>query len=169
MRIEDLTKEELRNLLVDFSKRWLAHDGIWFLELEKRDGIEKAMEVDKGAWDRFTRLEAKRIMHFLGMKEGGGLEALEEALNFRLYALVNEQEAERKGNRLFFKMKKCRVQTARERKGLPPFPCKEIGEVEYGGFAKTIDPRIETTCIQCPPDPLTGDYFCGWEFVLTGD
>lgn len=170
MKITDLTKEELQNLLADFSKRWLAHDGLWFLEVEKRDGLEKAMEIDRGAWEKFTVLEGKRIMKFLGMKEGGGLEALETALDFRLYACINEQETEREGEALIFKMKRCRVQTARERKGLTPFPCKEIGWVEYAGFATTIDPRIETTCIQCPPDRLTGDYYCGWKFVVqSGD
>lgn len=166
MKIEDLSREELLTLLTDYSKRWLAHDGLWFLEVEKQLGLEKAIQIDRDVWKRFTVLEAKRIMKFLGLKEGGGLEALEKALNFRLYALVNEQESIREENQLIFTMKKCRVQTARERKGLTLFPCKEVGLVEYRGFAETIDPRIETRCIQCPPDTLEDDYYCGWEFTI---
>jgi len=62
-------------------------------------------------------------------------------------------------------MKDCRVQTARRRKGLPDFPCKPVGLVEYAGFAATIDPRIKTECIQCPPDDC-GDEACVWRFTL---
>ena len=54
--------------------------------------------------------------------------------------------------RAVFVMRDCRVQSARKRKGLPDFPCKSVGVVEYGEFAKTIDPRIRTRCIACPPD-----------------
>ncbi len=166
MQIEDLSKDELLNLLKDFSKRWLAHDGLWFLQLERRDGMKRAIEIDREVWRRFTLIEAKRIMGLLGLEEGGGLDSLERALNFRLYALVNIQEAERRENRLIFTMKECRVQKARERKGLDLFPCKEVGRVEYEGFATAIDPRIETKCLQCPPDDLRGDYYCRWEFLL---
>ncbi|MBD3868229.1 MAG: hypothetical protein IFK94_08885 [Acidobacteria bacterium] len=55
---------------------------------------------------------------------------------------------------------------ARKRKGLPDFPCKPVGLIEYSGFARTIDPRIETKCIGCPPDKGERDYACAWEFNL---
>ena len=49
-------------------------------------------------------------------------------------------------------MNDCRVQAARKRKGLADYPCKSGGLVEYRSFAETIDPRIRTSCIACPPD-----------------
>jgi len=64
-------------------------------------------------------------------------------------------------------MDSCRVHAARERKGLPRFPCKAIGETEFPTFASTIDPRIETRCLRCPPEAPEGVY-CGWEFSLGG-
>jgi hypothetical protein len=63
----------------------------------------------------------------------------------------------------------CRVQSARKRKGLPDFPCKPVGLVEYEWFAKTIDPRIETRCIYCPPDKHPEDVWCAWEFELKSE
>jgi hypothetical protein len=33
------------------------------------------------------------------------------------------------------------------------------------GFAETIDPRIETEVIACPPD-TPRDYACAWRFTL---
>jgi hypothetical protein len=44
-----------------------------------------------------------------------------------------------------------------------------VGLVEYAGFARTVDPRIETSCIACPPDPHPESFFCAWEFTLETD
>jgi hypothetical protein len=66
-------------------------------------------------------------------------------------------------------MNDCRVQAARRRKGLPDFPCKPVGLVEYGNFASSIDPRFLTECIACPPDPHPDQYWCAWKFTLTDE
>lgn len=166
MKLEELSREELIKLCKMYSKNWLAHDGCWFLAAEEKYGIDTAIELDKKSWERFTIVEAKRIMDEFGIKEGGGLDALEKALEYRLYATVNVQSSERKGDKLIFKMVDCRVQSARKRKGLTPFPCSSVGVIEYSLFAKTIDPRIKTKCISCPPEKTTDDFWCGWEFYL---
>jgi hypothetical protein len=59
----------------------------------------------------------------------------------------------------------CRVQEARRRKGLPDFPCKSVGIVEFEVFARTVDPRIHVRCLHCPPEAPEGNY-CGWEFIV---
>lgn len=166
--LQDMSREELIELLEDAAKNWLAHDGLWFQAAEKKFNMKTAIELDRDAWERFTVVEAKRIMKRLDIKPGGGLEALEQALKFRLYARINKQEFIRKGpNKAVFRMNKCRVQDARKRKGLDDFPCKSVGIVEYSGFASTIDPRIKTRCIACPPDPHPESYWCAWEFTLS--
>lgn len=167
MEIRDLTKEQLLVLLEDFGKRWLAHDGLWFQAIERSRGMEEAIEKDTEAWEKFTELEAKRIMKFLNLPENGGIDALEEALKFRLYAVINKQEAIRKDEKtLLFKMTECRVQEARNRKNMDLFPCKSVGIVEYTGFARAIDPRIKTEVVACPPDEYNGEYYCAWQFTL---
>jgi hypothetical protein len=165
--LQNLSKEELIEIIVDDAKNWLAHDGLWFQAVDKQYGMETAIEIDRDAWEKFTVVEAKRIMARLGLEPGGGIPALIECLNHRLYARLNLQEAiEVSDNRVVFRMVDCRVQSARKRKGLPDFPCKTVGIVEYAGFARTVDPRIETRCIACPPDLHPEDYWCAWEFVL---
>ena len=67
---------------------------------------------------------------------------------------------------LVLRMNDCRVQSARELRGLAAFPCKAVGQVEYPGFARAIDPRIGTRCLVCPPDPHPDDFYCSWEFSL---
>jgi hypothetical protein len=165
--INNFDSRELQELLADAAKNWLAHDGLWFRAVEEKFGMEAAMELDKKAWEKFTVIEAKRIMKRLDMPTGGGISALIQALKFRLYAYINVQEVlEASENRCVFRMNRCRVQEARQRQGLPDFPCKSVGIVEYSGFARTIDPRIQTRCITCPPDPHPPNVWCAWEFFI---
>jgi len=91
-----------------------------------------------------------------------------QAMSLRLYGVVNAQRAEWSEDRkcLHFFMDECRVQEARRRKGLPLFPCKQVGLVEFRTFAETIDPRISSMCLHCPPD-APDDKYCGWEFTMT--
>lgn len=166
-QLEGMDREQLIELLKDAAKNWLAHDGLWFLAAENHHGIEHAIELDREAWEEFTVVEAQRIMKRLRLEPGGGIQALEEALAFRLYAYINEQEiTEVTDRRLVFTMKTCRVQDARKRKGLADFPCKPVGIVEYSNFAATIDPRIKTRCITCPPERTDETCWCSWEFYI---
>jgi hypothetical protein len=168
--LRKFTKEQLIDLLEDAAKNWLAHDGVWFQAVERHAGMETAIKLDAEAWERFTVIEAKRIMKRHGIEEGGGLVALERALGMRLYAHINQQSTTWiDDHTLRFEMNDCRVQSTRHRKGLPDFPCKSVGLVEYTGFARTIDPRIQTRCIACPPDPHPDSFFCAWEFTLQAD
>ncbi|MDY7076846.1 MAG: DUF6125 family protein [Chloroflexota bacterium] len=165
--LRQLSKDELIDLLEDAAKNWLAHDGLWFLAAEEKFDIETAIGLDKRAWEKFTVVEARRIMRRLRIETGGGIPALKKALQYRLYAHVNEQEILDVDERtILFRMNDCRVQAARQRKGLPDFACKPVGLVEYSNFASTIDPRFRTRCIACPPDPHPEEYWCAWEFTL---
>ncbi len=167
MDLSELNREQLEALLEDFAKRWLAHDGLWFQEVEKARGMEEAIRLDAAAWERFTVLEAGRIMSFLNMEPGGGLSALKKALQFRMYALVNRQEIiDVDSSTVIFRMNDCRVQAARRRKNMAEFPCRPVGMVEYSGFARAIDPRIKTRCLYCPPDEHPQDSYCAWEFKI---
>ncbi|MFW9988403.1 MAG: DUF6125 family protein [Candidatus Odinarchaeota archaeon] len=166
--LQPLSKEELLDYIEDISKNWLAIDGTWFQTIEREYGLEKAIELDVKQWERFTIIEAKRIMNRFKIPKNGGIPALIKALKYRVYANINKQEfIEITDNKCVFRMNNCRVQSARKRRGLPDFPCKPVGIVEYGLFAKTIDPRIRTKCIACPPGSHPENYFCAWEFTIT--
>lgn len=164
--LNELSREELIKLLKVFAKNWLAHDGCWFLAIEEEYGIDTAMELDAKAWERFAVAEAKRIVKEFDIPKDGGLQSLEKAFRYRLYSVINKQEIEWIDEKTMrFKMLECRVQKLRRQKNLPDFPCKSVGEVEFSQFAKTVDPRIKTKCIACPPDEVK-DFYCGWEFSI---
>jgi hypothetical protein len=162
-----LSKEELIDYIEDLSKNWLMIDGTWFLAAEKEFGMETAIHLDAESWKQFSPREAKRIMKRFDIPENGGISALKKALKFRVYANINEQEIiQESEDHLIFRMNDCRVQSARNRKGLSDFPCKKVGIIEYSEFAKVIDPRISTKCICCPPDNHPEEYYCAWEFTM---
>jgi hypothetical protein len=163
----DLDAAALRGLLDDFAKNWLAHDGVWFQAVEKAHGMDAAMAADAEAWGRFAAIEARRIKKRFALPENGGLDALATALGRRMYAALNRFACERVDeSTLRFRMIDCRVQDARNRKGLAPFPCKPVGMVEFTSFAREIDDRIEVTCLTCPPDEHREGTWCGWKFTL---
>lgn len=163
---EEMSREDLLRALEMFAKNWLAHDGCWFLAAEEKLGLDAAMALDACAWQQFAAVEARRILETFGIAPGGGLPALEKALALRMYSLVNTQHIEwLEPRRLRFVMDVCRVQETRRRKGLADFPCRDVGLVEFATFAKTVDPRIRTACVHCPPDAPPGA-FCAWEFTL---
>ncbi len=165
--LQSFSKETLIEMLEDQAKNWLAHDGLWFLAVEKQYGMETAIKLDKEAWISFTQIEAKRIMRRHNISTGSGIPALKKALQFRLYARINEQSLiDIDQQTLRFEMNDCRVQSTRKRRGLDDFPCKPVGIAEYAFFAHTIDDRIRTTVICCPPDDHPESYYCAWQFTL---
>lgn len=165
--LKTFPKETLIDLLEKLGINWLANDGIWFQAVENRFGMNDAKRCNDTCWTRYSPFEAERIKKILGLPDNGGLPALQKALAFRMYALINEQSVERVDDNCFiFRMNKCRVQAARQRRGLDDYPCKSVGLVEYPYFASAIDERIQTECIGCPPDPHPEGWFCAWKFTL---
>jgi hypothetical protein len=156
-QLKHLDRETLEAMLADFAKNWLAHDGLWFQAVEEHTDMATAIDLDTQAWEKFTVLEAQRIMALHKIPQGSGLAGLKKALQFRLYAFLNTQEIRNETETSFeFYMVDCRVQSARERRQLPLFPCKSVGIIEYTEFARTIDPLIKTDVICCPPDVDAG-------------
>lgn len=166
-KIDELTKEELLELNKIYAKNWLALDGLWFQSIEEKLGMDMAIEMDKEAWKRFTVVEARRLIDFLGLGKNSGVAGLKKALSFRLYSTLNEDEiVHENNNTLIYRVKTCRVQHARRKKGLPDFPCKSVGIIEYSLFAKTIDERFETEVLSCHPDITDAAYNCIWKFII---
>lgn len=164
--IQSLPKKKLIQLIEDYSKNWLAMDGVWFQSVEKKYGMDEAMYHDMEAWRRYTVIEARRIKQFLNLPEHPGLEGLAQALQLRFYTNVNEADLiwEDNGKVLIYRTRECRVQRARERKGMPFHPCKPVGEIEYAGFARTIDNRLACKCISCFPEVTDATCCCSWRF-----
>lgn len=156
--------EELKNAC---AVNWLAFDGVWFQGVEFKHGMNDAKRCNDSCWAQFAPFEAWSVKKFLNLPENSGLEGLKQALQFRMYANINKQSfRDETSDSFIFQMDDCRVQSARKRKGLADYPCKSGGMVEFNRFAETIDNRIITECICCPPDPHPDHHYCVWKFSL---
>ena len=164
--LSDLPREKQQEVAEVLAKNWLAQDGVWFQSVEFVRGMNDAKRCNDSTWARFSPFEAWSVKRLLGLDDHPGLDGLEKALKFRMYAMLNQQTIIRDGNSLILQMNKCRVQTARVRKALPDYPCKSAGLVEYTTFAEAIDDRIKTECIGCPPDEHPDNWFCAWRFYI---
>jgi len=162
-----MDKKGLMDLLEAASVNWLANDGVWFQAVEFSSGMNDAKRCNDSCWAHFSPFEAWSIKRFLALGDQPGLEGLKQALNFRVYACINEHSFDSEDQKAFtYRMNECRVQAARKKKNLPDYPCKSAGLVEYDYFARAIDPRIRTECIGCPPDEHPDDWFCAWRFSM---
>lgn len=163
----NLPDEKLDKLLEGVAVNWLATDGVWFQSVEFSKGMSDAKRINDSCWAQFSPFEAWSVKKILGLPDNSGLEGLKKALQYRIYASVNEQSVVNETENSFeFRMNNCRVQNARKRKGLDDYPCKSGGIIEYSSFAKEIDKRIKTECIGCPPDPHPEEWFCAWRFTI---
>ena len=167
--IDDLPREKLIELCHMYAKNWLATDGLWFQSIETKFGMDEAMEHDRTMWGKFTEIEAKRIKQFLSLKEQAGIDGLKQALAFRLYASLNEDEIIIDGNTLYYRVRTCRVQDARAKKGMAFHPCESVGIIEYSRFAKAIDDRFQTEVVSCYPHVTDTTCSCIWKFTLSAD
>ncbi len=165
--LAEMPREKLMGLIETLGVNWLANDGIWFQAVEFSSGMDDAKRCNDTCWTRFAPFEAWSIKRFLDLPENPGLEGLKKALMFRMYSRINIQSVvDETPNKISFQMNECRVQSARKRKGLPDYPCKSAGLVEYKTFARGIDKRIKTECIGCPPDAHPDEWYCAWRFIL---
>ena len=162
-----LDKPALLNLIDAIAKNWLVNDGVWFQAVEFTHGMTDAKRCNDSCWAHFSPFEAWSIKRLLGLGDAPGLKGLAQALNLRVYARLNSQSLIFEDDHtLIFQMNVCRVQAARQRKGLADYPCKSGGLVEYTYFARSIDSRIVTECIGCPPDEHPSEWFCAWRFKI---
>lgn len=162
-----MKEEKIDELKEAVAVNWLANDGVWFQAVEFAKGMNDAKRCNDSCWAQFSPFEAWSIRKLLGLEKHPGLEGLKEALQYSLYATINDQSIEDDSTTSFiFRMNNCRVQSARKRKGMEDYHCKSGGLVEYTSFAEAIDPRIKTECIGCPTDSHPEEWYCSWRFIL---
>lgn len=165
--LESLSKEELAKLVEAYAKSIVAMDGVWFQAIEREQGMDSAMHFDEVAWKGYAVSDTKRLMRFLGLGEQSGLDGLEECLRVRSSTFANgDVRIERTEDALIYTIGDCRVQRARERKGMEFHPCKCVGQCEYEGLARTVDDRITCECLSCFPEVTDDTVCCAWRFTI---
>lgn len=160
---QKLTKDQLIELVQMYGRLALTLDGLWFLGVEGRQGIEKAIEVDEEVWRQFGKTEAKRLKTFLRIDLVSQPEEI-----CRIYLLTATfgnlgARAEIRGSKCYLSAADCHAQKTRVRKGTGEFPCKSVGVAYFDGFVKELNPGTKYRCVFCPPDKHPDGPWCQWE------
>ena len=169
--LNNLTREQLMELVEISAKNLFALDGVWFQAIERTSGMDAAMDRDEDAWKRYPASEARRLKALLGLGDNPGLDGLERALQLSHGTLANSavtiyRESYEGRDSLVYRIDECRVQQARLRHGMGLHPCRRVGIHEYGELARAVDSRIVCTCISCYPEQTLPGCGCAWRFVI---
>lgn len=160
---EQLSRQELIDLLQAYARLCLVVDGLWFLGVEKHHGHQEALAIDEEMWSQYGPLEVKRLQQALNLGEVNSLEQVA-----RLFLLTPiwgalGAKAQLDGDRLWLTVTDCLPQKARLRKGLGEFSCKAVGLAYFEGFFRQLNPNLRFNCLVCPPDDHPPDLWCQWE------
>ncbi|MFX0079926.1 MAG: DUF6125 family protein [Candidatus Hermodarchaeota archaeon] len=142
-------------------------DGLYFLGIEKKIGTESATDIDASVWKIMATIEAKSLQHMFKINENPDLATIIHLLRKSSWALDQPfKTVDISDEQAHLIINKCRTQETRLNKGLCEFPCKKVRFGYLKNFAKTLNPKVEVSCLVCPPDKHPKDLWCKWEFTL---
>ena len=72
-RPEELAKEELARLAVDFLHRTMVHHTLWFAEVEHQMGRAKALDVMGAVWEKSYGIQMKRSIFVIAWRPLSGM------------------------------------------------------------------------------------------------
>jgi hypothetical protein len=155
------------NLAELCSKSLYTLDGLWFSLLEKKYGLDVALEIDEAVWQQFCPIHIKRLLKTRSVKTNSPIRAAIELLKVDpMQYIYKWKVVELTDNKAVFRATDCPPQKARIRDGRGEFPCQKVGTIMFQAYAEAIDPKIRLTCLTCPPDIHPPQYWCQWQFEI---
>ncbi len=145
-------------------------DGLWFLAVEEKFGFETTFKLNQEVWEKASLIHGRRLLKKLDLKGKPPLQSLVEMLLNDPMMFVHRPEVPTlTDTRAVFRCIDCPVQVARIRDGRGVYDGKPACSILFKTYAGLINPGIEVTCLACAPNPENPDYWCEWEFIVTGD
>jgi hypothetical protein len=163
---DDFSHEKLMALLKFYVRDFATVDGLWFLAVEDKFGLEPAVKLDEKVWGGLGSRDAKRLKEILNLREED-LETFIEIFKLTPSNYLYKPEIRKTSDSsVIIKFPECTSQIARVKAGKGEFPCKTVAFAYYKTFAQNINPKIKIKCLTAPPDPHPKEYWCEWEFTL---
>jgi hypothetical protein len=140
-------------------------DAYWFLAVEKKFGLDAAVELNEEVWELLSAKTAREIKRRFQITEKG-LDGFVKALSYYPWTKITGYGIKKEEESVSLTVEHCPPQEGRIKSGLGEFPCKKMHIKDFTAFAKEIDERIEVRCVYAPPDKHPKNCFCEWVFTM---
>lgn len=136
--------------------RWLreayfAVDGLWFLTLEERLGLEAALEVDVEVWRRFAKVMARRVVKRLNI-DASRVEGIVESL--QPFFDWEGWEVDVSPHQGLVKVRRCPWWDYLQRVGrssVIKYVCPKVCEGIFSSWAAAVNPKARLKFTYTPP------------------
>jgi hypothetical protein len=159
-----LSQEKLAKL---FSRSFYTIDGLWFTLLERKHGLDFALDIDTEVWRRLGLVHARRLLKTFAIRDDSPIRTLVSMLQIDPVLVIYKPEiVTLTSYKTVFRCTDCPPQKARIRDGRGKFPCKPVGIALFTSYARVVDSRVKLSCLVCPPDPKPPQFWCEWQFEI---
>ena len=167
--LESMDRDQLLEYIRSLLWQYRLVDAFWFIKVEEEFGLPAAELLNARVWGKVGELTARDIVKRFGPFKPG-IDGFVDAYALFPWGVLVDYRYERLApDVLEFTVADCPPQTARLKRDLGEYDCKDMHLAEFTGFARTIDPRLQVECLYAPPDPHPEDHFCRWRVRLDPD
>lgn len=142
-----------------------AIDGVWFMAVEKKYGLEAAIELDIEAWKNYGYVIFKRAAKKLGIRLDPESPPDLETVGILFDTLCRIDGTEFNvsvpdENTMLFKILHCPWYENLSRSGrLEVVPCEKVDNAIFAYYIGKLDPSLRLETVHSRP---RGDRFCEW-------
>jgi hypothetical protein len=168
LKLENLSRGELIDLVKLSSRMILALDGFWYLSVKDIAGNEKALNVDNWVWEKVMKFYVDELAKLLNVR-GRDIADYMKVMGPRPEGLVLEERVEvLNRNDAIRTVTHCPTIVAMEKEGegRDAIHCDAACAQMRGKHSKLFNPAIKVTCLKKPPRKSKDDAFCQFEYKI---
>ncbi len=168
LKLENLSRDELIDLVKLSSRVILAVDGFWYLSMREVAGNDKALDWDNWVWDRVMRFEVDELARLVDVGSRDVVDYM-KVLRPRPEGLVLEETVEvLNRNDAIVTVTYCPTIAALEKEGegRDAIHCTAACSVMRSKHSKLFNPAMSVASLKIPPRNSRDDIFCQWEYRI---